>query len=333
MPTIAEVAEKAGVSASTVSHVINKTRYVSAEVTEQVLAAMDELGYRPNALARSLRRGETLTLGMILPDSANPFFAEIGHAIENEAFRKNYSMILCNTDGDPQKEAMYAEVLSNKQVDGMIFVATGEKSDTVQTLQRHNLPLVLVDRQLHEVEADTVLANNQQGGALVAEYLTALGHRRLGCITGPSLLTLSAERVTGFQEALQARGLMDKPVLLERGDFHPSSGYQAALRLLQSEARPTAIFACNDMMAIGVYRAAAQLGLRIPEDLAVVGFDDIELSSYLTPPLTTVAQPKAEIGQTAVSLLLERIGARDLPARRVVLETRLVVRESSGGNL
>jgi len=329
MTTILQVAKKAGVSPTTVSHVINKTRFVSEEVIERVQAAMDELGYQPNALARSLRRGETHTLGLILPDSANPFFAEIGRSIEVEAFQYGYSVILCNAEGDAQKEMLYTDVLSKKQVDGMIFVATGEESDSVQILLRQRLPLVLVDRQLPGVEADSVLTDNRQGGVLAANHLAGAGHRSFGCVTGPSFLTPSAERVTGFLDTLGQAGFPPSEVKQVRGDFHPKSGYEGGLELLAGAMRPTAVFCCNDMMAIGLYRAADELGLRIPEDVAVVGFDDIDLSSYLTPPLTSVSQPKTEIGRAAIQLLLNRIRNRELPAQRVILDTHLVVRKSS----
>jgi LacI family transcriptional regulator len=330
MPTILQVAKKAGVSSTTVSHVLNGTRFVSGEVKERVQLAIKELGYRPNALARSLRRGETDTLGLILPDSANPFFAEIGRAIEMEAFQHGYSVILCNTEGDAQKESIYTGVLSKKQVDGMIFVATGEESDSVQMLLRQQLPLVLVDRQLPNIEADAVLTNNRQGGILAAQHLALLGYKHIACVTGPSHLTPSAERVTGFLETLGDYGIQAQDVPNYRGDFHPESGYQAGLSLLGRVPRPNAVFCCNDLMAIGFYRAAAELGLRIPQDVAVIGFDDIELSSYLNPPLTSITQPKVQMGRAAVGLLLERITNRSLPARKLVLETRLVNRKSCG---
>ena len=330
MSTILQVAQKAGVSPTTVSHVINKTRFVSAETTERVMLAMDELGYRPNALARSLRRGETHTLGLILPDSANPFFAEMGRVIEIEAFQHGYSVVLCNTDDNAQKETVYAQVLSTKQVDGTIFVAAGEESDSVETLLHQGMPLILVDRLLPGISTDVVLIDNRQGGAQAARCLVSAGRRRISCISGPSYLTSSAGRLNGFLDELQKLGIDASQVAVERGDFHPESGYQAALSLLGSADGPQAVFCCNDMMAIGLYRAAAELGLRIPEDVAVVGFDDINLSSYLNPPLTTISQPKQQIGRAVVELLLERINERSLPARRLVFETRLVVRQSCG---
>ncbi len=329
MTTIREVAEKAGVSATTVSHVVNKTRFVSEDVCERVKAAMRDLNYRPNSLARSLRRGETHTLGLILPDSANPFFAEVGHAIESAAFGRGYSVILCNTENDQNKERLYTEVLENKQVDGIIFVGAGENRESISEIVRDGLPLVVVDRDMGSLDLDTVTTDNHQGGMLATQHLLALGHRVIACISGPSNITPSAERVTGYQDALKQAGIALQPALEARGDFHAPSGYSAALVLLALSPRPTAIFVCNDMMAIGALRAAAQLGLRIPEDVAVVGFDDIELALYTTPPLSTIAQPKQEIGKLAVQLILERMGSVLLQPRRCVLPTRLVIRASS----
>ncbi|MCX8025096.1 MAG: LacI family transcriptional regulator [Thermanaerothrix sp.] len=329
MPTIREVAARAGVSPTTVSHVINNTRYVSPETRERVLQAMEELGYRPNVLARSLRRGETHTLGLILPDSANPFFAEVARAIEDAAFREGYNVILGNSENELQKERLYVEVLTTKQVDGLIFVAAGDRSQSLEGLVRQGLPVVVVDRQLSHLDVDTVLADNLQGGLLATRHLIRLGHRRIGCITGPSHLTPSAQRVIGYRQALTEAGLAIEEDLIVRGDFSPRSGYLAARRLFSHPQPPTAIFACNDMMAIGALRALAELRLAVPDVVAVIGFDDIELASYASPPLTTIRQDKVALGQAAVRLLLERIADRELPARRVVIPTTLIERETT----
>ncbi len=329
MTTIREVAKKARVSSTSVSHVLNNTRFVSEDVRERVKSAMHELNYRPNALARSLRNGKTHTLGLILPDSANPFFAEVGHAIESAAFALGYSVILCNTENDENKERLYTEVLENKQLDGIIFVGAGENLEAISEIVQNGLPLVVVDRDMANLELDTVTTENYQGGLLATQHLLSLGHQIIGCITGPSNITPSAERVTGYRAALQQRGVPAEECLLVRGDFHAPSGYSAAMQLLQQTPRPTAIFVCNDMMAIGALRAASQLGLNVPENVAIVGFDDIELASYVTPALTTVAQPKQEIGQLAVKLLFERMSDPSLPPRHTILSTQLIIREST----
>jgi LacI family transcriptional regulator len=331
MSTIREVASRAGVSSTTVSHVINNTRFVSEEVRQRVQAAMDEIGYRPNELARSLRRGETKTLGLILPDSANPFFAEIGRSIEKAAFAQGYNVILCNTDGDFDRERTYVDVLLKKQVDGLVFVATGERSDSLSQILKLKVPIVVVDRDLPDVQLDTVLSDNYQGGYLATQYLINLGHRRIACISGPSHLTPSALRVTGYKQALLNANIPIDDRLILRGDFHPQSGWQATLELLALPDKPTAIFACNDLMAIGVLRAAAECGVQVPKELGVMGYDDIELSSYTTPALSTVRQPKVEIGQTAVRMLLERIQNKEIPPRRELLSATVIVRGTCGG--
>ena len=329
MPTIREVALRAGVSPTTVSHVINNTRFVSAEARQRVLDAMAELNYRPNVLARSLRRGETRTLGLILPDSANPFFAEIARAIEDAAFSAGYSVILGNSENQLTKEQVYVDVLVNKQVDGLIFVATGDHSPSLEQLVGDGLPVVVVDRRLSDLEVDTVLTDNLQGGLTATRYLLDLGHQRIACVTGPSNLTPSAERVIGYRQALQERSLSVDEALIRKGDFHPHSGYLAVSELLNCQPRPTAIFICNDMMAIGALRALSEAGLRVPLDCSLVGYDDIELASYVTPPLTTIRQDKNAMAEAAVQLLVERIAEPTLPARTRILPTHLVERQST----
>lgn len=331
MPTMRDVAEKAGVSLTTVSHVINRTRFVSNDVTQRVHIAMEELNYQPNELARSLRRGQTNTLGLILPDSANPYFAEIGHAIEATSSTLGYNVILCNTHGAEDKEEHYINVLRNKQVDGIIFVAAGDQAGSISESLGNSIPVLLVDRELVGVNTDVIIVDNHQGGLLATRHLLELGHRRIACISGPSTVRPSAERINGYTQALEEAGLGFEPQLFQIGNFHPNSGYQAALELLQIPDPPTAVFACNDLMAIGVIRAASELGRRVPDDLALVGFDDIELAAYTIPPLTTISQPIDLMGEIAAKKLIERIEEDGLqePTRQL-LPVELVVRGSSG---
>lgn len=323
------VAERANVSVTTVSHVINETRPVSDELRQRVLAAMDELGYQPNLLARSLRQGKTHTIGMIIPDNANPFFAEMSRGVEDTSFEQGYSVILCNSDSNLDKELLYANVLAEKRVDGILFVAAGLSTERILDLQARRMPLVVVDRDLPEAAVDSVLTDNAQGGWLATHHLVELGHHRIGCITGPSDITPSAERITGYRQALDESGIPVDKALIVRGDFQYDSGYQAASQLLQMDDPPTAIFACNDLMAIGVMSAALKLGLHIPADLSVIGFDDVRLASFANPPLTTIVQPKYEIGVIATTMLLERMHDLEMPARRRVFETNLLVRQST----
>lgn len=324
-----DVAQRAGVSVSTVSHVVNNSRAVSSEARVQVEQAMADLGYRPNALARSLRRQKTHSLGMIVPDNANPFFAEIARGIEDYGFDRGYSIILCNSDGNLQKQAAYVELLVERRVAGILFVAAGVSTELVHDLQLQRLPLVVIDREVPGVAVDTVQTNHYQGGQLATEHLLTLGHRRIACIAAGSDLSPSAERVTGYRDTLAAHGLPNDPDLVVLGDFQFESGYRATAQLLALPQPPTAVFACNDLMAVGCISAATALGLRVPDDLAVVGFDDIRLASFTNPPLTTIHQPKREIGRLAMEMLLARTNEPDAPPRRARLETRLVVRQSS----
>jgi LacI family transcriptional regulator len=330
MPTMREVADKAKVSPTTVSHVINNTRFVSEDVRARVTAAMKELGYRPNALARSLRRGITFTIGLILPDSANPFFAEIGRAIEETAFQYGYNVILCNTEGEYNREQIYVDLLTKKQVDGLIFVAAGAQSESLSSLLQEDILVVLIDRQVPGIDVDVVLSDNRQGGYLATKHLVDLGHTRIACISGPSDITPSSERVIGYLQALQEAGMPPDEKLIISGNFRVESGHQIVQELLAFPNPPTAVFASNDLMAIGAMRAVTQKGLRVPEDVSIVGFDDIELASYISPALTTVRQPKMEMGKTAVDLLIKQTQEGNRTASLTILNNELIVRDSTG---
>jgi LacI family transcriptional regulator len=331
MVTIHDVAKRAGVSTATVSHVINQSRFVSNATVRRVRRAMEELHYQPNAVARSLRRKYTSTLGLVLPDSSNPFFAEVARGVEDHAFEQGYNVIFGSSDGDLEKENAYLRVFIEKQVDGMIFVAAGESTRNIHQLQAEHIPLVVVDREFKNVIADYVVTDNRRSGFLATEHLIQLGHRLIGCITGPSTVTPSAGRVAGYRDALKAYSISFNPRLVQRGDFQPPSGFVATQTFLSHKSqRPTAIFACNDMMALGALSAIYKAGLRVPYDIAVVGCDDITLASYALPPLTTIQQPKYEMGKLAAQILIERVNhQRNGKVQRHLLPTKLIVREST----
>lgn len=329
MATILDVAERAGVSPTTVSHVLNNTRHVSEGTRERVLQAIEELHYRPNILARSLRRRETQTLGILIPDNANPFFAEMVRGIEDTVFDEGYTVLLGNSDGEPDKERRYLDLFINKQVDGVVLVAAAMQSEkTVKILSSPSISAVVVDREIESGRMDQVLADNLSGGYEATRHLLMLGHRRIACITGPSQVTPSAERVTGYRQALADWEIA--PDLVLAGDFRHAGGFRAAQMLLGLDKPPTAIFACNDMMALGVLAAAHELDVRVPEELSLVGFDDIPLDELVVPRLTTVCQPAYEMGSLAAALLLKRLKEPDRPVERQVLKTYLVERESTG---
>ncbi len=327
--TMREVAERAGVSVTTVSHVINNSRPVNPQTRDRVEEAMQALGYQPNVLARSLRRGVTHTIGIILPDNSNPYFAEVVRGIEDASFDQGYSVILCNSDNDLEKEHHYTNVLVEKQVDGIIFVAAGLSAENIIALQKRGVPLVLVDRQVPDVRVDNVLADNQHGGWLATNHLIELDHRVIGCIAGPKGVRLSSERINGYRQALESAHLSVKPDLIVEGNFQYQSGYEGAKELFSQEHFPTAIFACNDLMAIGAYRFAHENNLKIPEQISIVGFDDVRLSAFINPPLTTIHQSKHKMGSRAAELLMERIADQELEPRQEILETNLVVRGST----
>jgi LacI family transcriptional regulator len=332
-PTINDVARLAGVSTTTVSHIINGTRYVSDELKGRVEQAITVLDYHPNSMARGLRRGESKTIGLIVPDNSNPFFAEILRCIENIGYSNGYSVILCNSDSDIQKEITYTELLYAKQVDGIVFITTNNSCEHLQHLTDNGIPIVVVDRDVPLKGRDVLLVDNFQGGYDATQYLISLGHERIACITGPSRLTPSADRVHGYQQALQDAGVPQNPDWIVQGDFQFQGGESGIAQLLSLDPQPTAVFACNDLMALGVLRGLRLSGLSVPRDISLIGFDDISLASVISPALTTVAQPVQRISELAFELLINRIQKKELPVeQRIVLGTRLVIRESCRKN-
>jgi len=339
MTNIKDVAEKAGVSITTVSHVINETRYVSDDLKTRVQNAMTDLNYRPNTLARSLRSGRSRTIGLVIPDISNLFFADISRKIEDNGFEYGYSVILCNTDDDREKERRYINVLLEKQVDGIIFISVGAVKDNIFKIMDINIPIVVADRDISSLTSDVVLIDNFEGGYKATDYLISLDHKRIGCITGPSLMTPSALRVEGYKDALNNAGILIDESLICQGDFHYEGGRICMQQLLNNPEPPTAIFVCNDMMALGAYRAIYECGKRIPDDISLVGFDNIPFSQTAFPALTTMAQPIADMAKTAVNLLVERIRIMQYMKhnshsiapeyKRVILNARLIERESS----
>lgn len=329
MSTIKDVAKLAGVSVATVSHVVNETRFVSEETKQKVLSAMKDLSYKPNAVARSLRRKESKIIGLVLPDNTNPYFAEIAWSIEYASRNHGYSLILCNSDGDVKKEETYINVLIEKQVDGVILVAAGDSTANFMKLKERNISTVMVDRDSPSVNTDSVQIDNATYGEIATSHLIELGHKKIACITGPRDVTPSFDRVDGYKKAMKLNDLPVPDEYVVKGDFKPQGGYLAACKLLDLEDPPTAIFACNDLMAFGISHAARERDMLVPRDLSVVGFDDIYLSTYSNPPLTTIKQPRLEMGDEAVNALVLRIKNPDRPARSILLHAELVVRSST----
>jgi LacI family transcriptional regulator len=330
MSTIKDIANRAGVSTATVSYVINGTRFVSEELRERVLAAVAELDYRPNAVAQSLRQKKTRTIGLIVPDNSNPFFAEVAKGVEDAGFEVGLSVILCNSDGSFDREQRYLKLLRDKQVDGLIFIATTPGADHLAGIIERAIPTVVFYREVPRLDVDMLLVDNLGGGRLATQHLIDLGHTRIACVAPASTNSPSALRVAGFRQAMESADLPVDEALIYRGDNRFASGLDGAEHLLATGKPFTAVFAGNDVMALGAIRAFQRRGLAVSGEVSVVGFDGIALGDFVTPSLTTIVQPRYEAGRTAFRLLLERIEEEyDGPPRRIGLETELIVRESS----
>lgn len=329
MPTMRDVAHHAGVSIATISHVINGTRPVSDELRERVLQSMDALRYERNTLARALRSRQSGIIGVIVPDNSNPFFAEVAQGIEDVCLEREYSLIVCSSGNDLGRLLVHTRNLSARQADGIIFATSGDDFMVVREALRDDVPIVVVDLTTLDIPTDAVLFDNFKGGWLATRYLLDLGHRRIACITGPSRQSVRRDRELGYKQALTEASVPFDHALVREGDFKPGSAYQHALDLLRLPDPPTAIFASNDLMAMGVLRAARELSLSVPDKLSVIGFDDIELAAFTTPAMTTIHIPKGEIGQASARLLLDRIDDPARPIEKHVVEIELVVREST----
>lgn len=333
-PTIRDVARRAGVGVGTVSRVLNSKGHVSNATREKVLRAVEELNYQPNNLARSLATGRSRLVALVIPDITNPFFPTVARGVEDAASTMGYTVVLCNTDGDPAQEMAYAKTLRELRVDGIIFVVSSPDSAAVWELLRGHFPLALIDRQVEGASVDAVLVDNVSSAREATRHLIRLGHRRIAHISGPPQLTTSRDRLRGYLEALGEAGLEADETLIRAGDFRYHSGYARMKELLEAQDPPTAVFAANDLMAIGAIRALGESGRRVPDDVAVVGFDDILLASLVRPALTTVSQPAYQMGVTATELLIRRMdGLVSGPPQEVVLTPQLVIRESCGGKV
>ncbi|MFO7274322.1 MAG: LacI family DNA-binding transcriptional regulator [Bacillota bacterium] len=325
--TIRDVARRAGVGVATVSRVLNGKGYVKAETRQRVLAAAEELGYVPSQLARGLVRRLSGTVGLVVPDITNPFFPLITRGVEDAASEAGYTVFLCNADNDPELEAQDVRKLRERRVDGVIFVGTSERRELVDQLLADDIPVVVMDRQVNHTEVDMVLVDNLAGARAAVRHLMELGHRRIAHAAGPPSTRTGQDRCQGYRQALEEAGIPYDPACVVWGDFTFESGIRAGQVLLGRSPQPTAVFAGNDLIALGVIRAAEEAGLSVPDDLSVVGFDDIQMAALVCPGLTTVRQPAREMGRLAMTMLLERIrGEFTGPGRRQVFQPELIVR-------
>lgn len=330
MKTMKDVAERARVSVSTVSHVLNGTRKVSEETRGEVLAAVEELSYRPNLLAKGLKTRRTHTIGLLIPDIQNSFFTSVVRGVEDVALSRGYHLFLCNTDEDPGREDGYIRELAKKRVDGLMVAPSARREAGIRRLRGEGVPFVLVDRDVEGVDADVVGVDNRAGMRLIAEHLVGLGHRRIAMISGPLEKASGYERHEGLREALADLGVGLEGSLVRFGDFRTAGGRAGAAELLGLPSPPTALVTANNQMTLGALLTINEMGLSVPGDLSVVGFDDPEWAPLTGPPLTTLAQPTYEMGVRASRMLLDRIeNGPDERSRRDLLEPWLVVRGST----
>lgn len=329
-PTIYDVAREAGVSIATVSKVLNKSGRISDKTREKVNRIMEELNYRPSLVASALTSRRTGTIGLMIPDIANPFFAEAARSIEDYAQEQGSDLIVCSTDRSDEKADRYISLLLRKRVDGLIIASHTGSTDMIRHLLADQVPLVLFSADIRIIESNSVTVDDYKGGYQATEYLLSLGHRRLGIISDN--LPGSKLRAEGFLDALKAAGVpFDNPANIIHTSATLENGRKAAAAMLsQAEDRPTAIFACNDLLAIGVMKEARSAGLSIPLDLSVVGFDNTMLAEICHPTLTSIAQPLREMTEQAMILLNESIVNPSSPKRKIMLMPELIVRHSTG---
>jgi LacI family transcriptional regulator, galactose operon repressor len=328
-PTIYDVAKLAGVSTATVSRSLNGTGQTAPSTRLAIEAAVRQLGYQPNRIARSLVTKSTQTIALLLPDITNPFYASLVSGIEERTLALGYTMLLCTTEGDSAREELYLNLLRSKQVDGALVDGLVLSADRVARFVAEGFPIVCLDRNVASNAVPLVQVDNHLGARLATEHLLELGHTRIAHVAGAPELRISGERVEGYQEALSRAGIEADPALLAVGGFTEDGGYEAARALLSGAPRPTAIFAANDLSAVGALEAIAESGLKVPDDVSVVGFDDLRLAAYTTPPLTTIHQPARQIGERATSLLLDLTMGKKVRRLRTLLEPGLVVRRST----
>ncbi|MCG3208813.1 MAG: HTH-type transcriptional regulator DegA [Anaerolineae bacterium] len=338
-PTQVDVARLAGVSRATVSYVVNGLTDgrvpISEDTRQRVLAAVDKLGYVPDARAQALRSGDTKTIGLIIPDIRNPHFWEHAEGVEQEASAAGYHLLLSSIALNLEYGEDIFKDLSHRRIDGLILmgsfiVQSQEAQKLLISLRKRRLPIVEISDRNVDYEVDFVMSDYRAATVDVMAYLLSLQHRRIGMIYGVASPVLAEDRLQPYQDSLLAAGLPVDQALIARCGPTIEDGYQSALQLLQLPERPTALIAINDLLAIGALRAAGDLGLRIPTDLSLVGFDDIHMAKYLVPRLTTVSKVSTRVGQEAVRQLLVRINDPDIPQQKLSIPPSLIIRESTG---
>lgn len=324
--TLKMVAERAGVSVNTASRAINNKSDINEETKKRVLKVAQELGYVQNATAVALRTKKTRTLGVVIADNRNPFYAEVLNGIEEAAREKNYHIILANTQRDYQKEEEAINLLLAKRVDGLLITPVQDRNDDIKKLIEANIPFVIVGRDFENIEVDAVYNDEVKGGFFATEYLIKKGHKRIAFINGFLHKSPAQGRLEGYKKALKEHGIPLDDMMVSVGDIDVEDGYERTKQMLEKNLDFTAIFAYNDMMAFGAMQAVKEKGLRIPEDIGLVGYDDIPFSSLISPSLSTIRLKKQELGAESVKLLLSRINGSREKMKKIMLNVELIVR-------
>ena len=330
VPTIRDVAKRAGVAPITASRVVNNPETVSAHTRERVEQAIQELGYVPNRVARSLRLRRTQTLALVVTDITNPFWTTVARGVEDAAQSAGFNVILCNTDESESKQQRYLDVLLQKRVDGILLVPAGASTELGEWIRRQSTPLVMLDRRIRLAQVDVVCGDSEGGAHQLVRHLLSLGHQSIAVLSGPRGVSTAEDRVNGYRRALTEAGLEVRADWVRYGEFGQKSGYVMARQVLATVPPPTALFAANNFIAVGALRALREAGLRVPQDISVVAFDDAVSELVIEPFLTVVDQPAYEMGKRATELLLARLsGSAANGHQEIVLPTQLAVRRSS----
>ena len=330
LPSIRDVAEHVGVSPATVSRVLNNYPYIRPEVRDRVLEAVIDLGYKRNRVAQRLRASRSFMIGILVSDITNPFLNTIMATVEAAFFERGYSVLMSNTDANPAKEMDYLAMMENEEVAGLAIVPTVEDVTRITELAAGGLPIVVVDRRMPHAHLDCVLSDNIGGARSAVEHLIALGHRHIGHVGGPTHLTSGRERLQGYLGAMQGAGLPVEQGWIRNCAHQFEAGYQNTLTLLDAHPELTALFCESNMLSLGALTALHDRNIEVPEEMAIVGFDDAPWAALLKPSITVVAQSTAQMGQRAAALLLERMEQPMLDSRTEILPTTLIVRESGG---
>jgi LacI family transcriptional regulator, repressor for deo operon, udp, cdd, tsx, nupC, and nupG len=328
MSKMEDVAKLANVSTATVSRALANKGNVSKKTREKVLKAIEHLEYKPNRLAANFRKKTSETIAVILPDISNPFFSEIVKGIKAEASKCGYYILLCDTGNDVDLEEEFVTLVKEKFVDGIVLATARMPKEEIYKLSQE-IPVILACEYIEDYEVPTVSIDNVTAAREATEYLINQGHKQIGLLTGPLEIILCRDRIKGYRQALLLNEIPIKDFLIQEGDFSVKSGYDIMLKLLSGEEKPTAIFASSDEMASGAMKACKSKGLRIPEDISIIGFDDIPLCELVEPELTTIHQPRFEIGLEAMKMLLNIIEKKELKQTRLVLPHQLKIRKST----